>query len=377
MFEILLATFNNGVINVFILILFVLTLLKGILQYNRFYYLFRDIKFYINVISAYIVYLFYDFITYELYNFILNTFNLHYMDGKFGGLALKLFLFGFAFVFFIIVFRLIYTFLFKKLVMDIYDFIYKLPFYLKSLLFGILKFPKVIFNVLVFVFVLNTFSMFLSSESSFNKKLNSSWIYNSLVKNVISPFKYDLNKIMLNIFDPILDVFEEIGVGNIKYLYNGVTIDEATKGNEKIEKFIKESTKGITSSYEKAKKIYNDVIDMLEYDTEKSENIFNEDFDSSLSGAISAFETGKGICFDYASLYSVFAESMSLPTRIVIGKGFDGSEWINHAWNEAYIDELDKWIQIDTTFGETGNYFDIDDFEQDHKKEKIIWEFSV
>ena len=60
-----------------------------------------------------------------------------------------------------------------------------------------------------------------------------------------------------------------------------------------------------------------------------------------------------------------------------MGKGFDGSDWVNHAWNEVYIDETNEWIQVDTTFGETGNYFDIEDFEQDHRREKIIWEFSV
>ena len=102
----------------------------------------------------------------------------------------------------------------------------------------------------------------------------------------------------------------------------------------------------------------------------------NENFNN-LSGAISAFETKKGICFDYASLYSVFSEIAELPNRIVVGKGFDGKEWINHAWNEVYIEELGKWIKVDTTFGETGNYFDVEDFDVDHKKERIIWEFSV
>ena len=41
----------------------------------------------------------------------------------------------------------------------------------------------------------------------------------------------------------------------------------------------------------------------------------------------------------------------------MVGKGYNGTSWINHAWNEVYIDESDSWIEVDTTFGETGNYF--------------------
>ncbi len=218
--------------------------------------------------------------------------------------------------------------------------------------------------------------MFLTENNKINKLINSSNLYKSISNRIIVPFKYDLNEIMLNIFNPILDTFNDIRSNNIKYLYNGVTIDEATRSTDEIVEFAVQSTKGLVNSYDKARKLYDDVINMLEYDEEKSNDILNEDF-SNLSGAISAFESKLGICFDYASLYSVLAESIQLPTRIVVGKGYNGTSWINHAWNEVYIDESDSWIEVDTTFGETGNYFDINNFEQDHIRERVIWEFSV
>ena len=90
MFELLLDIFNSGIVTIFIVILFVLTIVKGIIQYTKFYYVFRDIKFYINIISLYLIYLSYNFIAYELYYLVLKFFNLQYIDYNFWGLILKL-----------------------------------------------------------------------------------------------------------------------------------------------------------------------------------------------------------------------------------------------------------------------------------------------
>ena len=83
---------------------------------------------------------------------------------------------------------------------------------------------------------------------------------------------------MLNIFNPILDTFNDIRSNNIKYLYNGVTIDEATRSTDEIVEFAVQSTKGLVNSYDKARKLYDDVINMLEYDEEKSNDILNWEF---------------------------------------------------------------------------------------------------
>lgn len=376
MFELALNTLNNGIVTIIIVILFLLSIIKGTVQYAKFHYLFRDIKFYMKIISLYGIYLSYNFIAYELYYFILQTLNLQYIDDTFWSFILKIILFAMVFFVYLGICNCIYVLIFKNIMVECYKLLCKLPRMFRFIIFGIVKLPRAILNVLIIVFTFNTLSMFLKEDSDFNKMINSSSLYNTLSTKVIIPFKYDLNEIMLNIFNPIFDTFKTIGTKNIQYLYNGVTIDEATMSNDEIKKYALKSTADINSSYSRARKLYYDVVNMLEYDDEKLEDILNEDF-SNLSGAISAFETKKGICFDYASLYSVFAESINLPTRIVVGKGFDGKEWINHAWNEVYIEESNEWIEVDTTFGETGNYFDIENFEQDHKKERIIWEFSV
>lgn len=372
----MLSTFNGSIVTILIVVLFTMTIFKGVIQYNRFSHVYRDIKFYINLIAMYIVYLSYNFVAYELYYLILKIFNLDYIDNGIGGIFFKLFLFSVFFFVCVFVCRCIYTFLFRKVVIECYELLFKLPGIFKSIIFGIIKLPRAVLNVLILVFALNTASTFLNDESNLNKAIQSSKLYSDLSNTVIIPFKYDLNEMILNIVSPIFNTFKEIRGRNIEYLYNGVTIDEAMKSNDTIEEFAKESVKNIDDPYNQAIKLYEDVIEMLDYDDEKSKDILNENFENS-SGAISAFESGKGICFDYASLYSALAESIDLPTRIVVGKGFDGNQWINHAWNEVYIEDLDEWIQVDTTFGETGNYFDIDNFVQDHKRERIIWEFSV
>lgn len=376
MFNLLIDTLDNGIISIFIVVLFIFTLFRGIVKYNKLQYIFRDIGFYINVISLYFVYLSYDIIAYELYYLVLNVFNINRVDNTLMGFILKVGLFVLAFMIYNLICRCIHILFFKNMVIKSHKFLFQLPNIFKCVIFGIIKTPKAILIVLIFIFALNTFSMFLTENNKVNELINSSNLYRNISNKIIVPFKYDLNEIMLNIFNPILDTFENIKTNSIKYLYNGVTIDEATRSSDEIVEFAVQSTKGILNSYDKARKLYDDVINMLEYDEKKSNDILNEDF-SNLSGAISAFESKQGICFDYASLYSVLAESIQLPTRIVVGKGYNGTSWINHAWNEVYIEESDTWIEVDTTFGETGNYFDINNFEQDHIRERVIWEFSV
>lgn len=376
MFDKSFDTVNGSIVSILIVILFTATIFKGIIQYNKYSHVYRDIKFYINLISLYIVYLSYNFVAYELYYLVLKMFNLESIDNSVGGIFFKLFLFSVFFIACVVMCRLVYGLLFKRAIREFHELLFKLPSLFKTIIFGIIKLPRAILNVLILVFAFNTLSTFLEDNSKINKAIQSSRIYNDLSKKIIVPFKYDLNEIILNIVSPIFNTFKEIQLKNMNYLYNGVTIDEATKSNENIQKFAKSSVENLYNSYEKAGKLYEKVIEMLDYDNEKSEDILNENFEN-LSGAIPAFESGKGICFDYASLYAAFAESVNLPTRIVIGKGFDGNQWINHAWNEVYIEDTNEWIPVDTTFGETGNYFDIDNFVQDHKKERIIWEFSV
>ncbi|MDK0628659.1 transglutaminase-like domain-containing protein [Clostridium perfringens] len=161
---------------------------------------------------------------------------------------------------------------------------------------------------------------------------------------------------------------------NVINLYNGVTLEQGIKSNEAINKKAKELTKNAKSSREKAKRIYTWISENINYDDNKAENI-SEKTSQYKSGAIEAFETRKGICFDYSCLYVAMAREAGLKVRIVTGEGFNGKEWGPHSWNEVYLPEKNQWITVDPTFGKAGNYFDSKKNSESHRDRKIVGEW--
>ena len=161
---------------------------------------------------------------------------------------------------------------------------------------------------------------------------------------------------------------------NVINLYNGVTLEQGIKSNEAINKKAKELTKNAKSSREKAKRIYTWISENINYDDNKAENI-SEKTSQYKSGAIEAFETRKGICFDYSCLYVAMAREVGLKVRIVTGEGFNGKEWGPHSWNEVYLPEKNQWITVDPTFGKAGNYFDSKKNSESHRDGKIVGEW--
>jgi hypothetical protein len=73
-------------------------------------------------------------------------------------------------------------------------------------------------------------------------------------------------------------------------------------------------------------------------------------------------ESGRGICFDYASLSAAMLRSMGIPSKIVTG--YVGQQQIYHAWIMVYIDgswqsalfKVDPltWSRCDVTFASAG-----------------------
>lgn len=161
---------------------------------------------------------------------------------------------------------------------------------------------------------------------------------------------------------------------NVINLYNGVTLEQGIKSNEAINKKAKELTKNVKSSREKAKRIYTWISENINYDDNKAKNI-SEKTSEYKSGAIEAFETRKGICFDYSCLYVAMAREAGLKVRIVTGEGFNGKEWGPHSWNEVYLPEKNQWITVDPTFGKAGNYFDSKKNSESHRDGKIVGEW--
>lgn len=90
--------------------------------------------------------------------------------------------------------------------------------------------------------------------------------------------------------------------------------------------------------------VYHYIIENVTYDKEKAENVqpnYLPNIDETMS-------TGKGICFDYASLMTAMLRSQGIPTKLEIG--YSGEAY--HAWISVYLKEagwVDNIIEFDGT----------------------------
>ena len=124
-----------------------------------------------------------------------------------------------------------------------------------------------------------------------------------------------------------------------------------------------ELSDGAKNEGEVLKNIYSWITDNITYDKEKAEAVN--------SGTISngyipnpdlTLATGKGICFDYASLAAAMLRSQGIPCKIITGEVSPDN--IYHAWNLVYLDgswksaqisvNPDTWTRIDLTFAASG-----------------------
>lgn len=161
---------------------------------------------------------------------------------------------------------------------------------------------------------------------------------------------------------------------NVINFYNGVILKEGIKSNEAINAKARELVKNSATDREKAKIIYSWISENITYDDEKAENITGMP-SKYKSGAIEAFESRQGICFDYACLYVAMAREVGLKVRIITGDAYNGLQWGPHSWNEVYLKEQDRWITVDPTFGKAGNYFDSRRNTEIYKNAEIIGEW--
>lgn len=159
----------------------------------------------------------------------------------------------------------------------------------------------------------------------------------------------------------------------IKY-FNGVTLDQAVKSDPEIDETARELVQNETNSTRKAYLLYRWVAVNINYDSAKAVRI-SKDPSGIASGSIIAFNTRKGICFDYSSLYVSMCRAAGLKVRLITGVAYSGTSWGDHAWNQVYSPDAGRWINVDTTFGHSGNYFDKADFSADHKLAEIQGEW--
>lgn len=168
-------------------------------------------------------------------------------------------------------------------------------------------------------------------------------------------------------------VIENISNSKIVY-YNGITIEEGVESNEDIRLKALEITKRCETDREKAEALYKWIGSNIRYDDEKAIKVMEENVTCE-SGAIVTFRDRKGICFDYSCLYVAMAKEVNLKVRLIVGEAFNGESFISHAWNQVYLADEGKWVNLDTTFYVAGDYFDTPDFEKEHVAKSIAGEF--
>lgn len=247
----------------------------------------------------------------------------------------------------------------------------------------VVQIPKAVCYVIIVTFVLNIASLFGSSGKLFSD-LETSKPYNYLCKEVVIPITNSqiakqLPGIINNSFKIVVRQSEttsekSVNKGKTIIYYNGVTLEEGVKSNAQIDKTAKQIASKETTTNGKAKLLYNWVGNNISYDYDKANQVLNNNFDVK-SGAVPTFNSSKGICFDYSCLYVAMARANNIKVRLITGEGFNGVSWVSHAWNQVYIPEEEKWINVDTTFYKGGNYFNSKRFELDHRAAQVAGEW--
>lgn len=254
----------------------------------------------------------------------------------------------------------------------------------------IFQLPKAICYVLLVTFILNIMSIF-NINAKLNKYMESSKPYNAICKEIIIPvtnstiakqlpnvidnsFKVVIREPNSNEVKEVNDLNRVKNNGNTIVYYNGVTLDEGVKSNGEINSFARDLASEGSNTTERSEMLYNWIGTNIDYDNQKANKVLNNDFNVQ-SGAIPTFYSKKGICFDYSCLYVAMARANNIKVRLITGEGFNGISWVSHAWNQVYIPDENKWINVDTTFYKGGNYFNSKRFLVDHKNAQIVGEW--
>lgn len=205
----------------------------------------------------------------------------------------------------------------------------------------------------------------LYPHTSFTQYVEASPIYKEGAQRVIEPLSGHLVKDKLPVFTKAVEK-ELNGIMQRKY----EVIDHAIPSD--IEAAAAEIVKGADTDEEKARKLYDWVGTRVQYDYGKVDDyeqrgIWHEQTPQD------TFNTKKGVCIDYARLYAVMARSQGLQVKVVTGQGYDGQGGYGpHAWNEVYLPEKNKWVPLDPTWAQSGDWFNPPKFAETHIKEQML-----
>ncbi len=249
--------------------------------------------------------------------------------------------------------------------------------------------PKSVCMVLIFSLLLNFYTNFINNDTT-SDYINHSSAYQIINKKFLQPIlSTDIaKKLPVLINDSFNKAAEDFTPANnengenpnywkvpvIKY-FNGVTLEEAVKSNVEIDKKAKEIVGTEKSDKIKAYLLYQWISQNIQYDDDKATVIVKSPSHVK-SGSIVTYNEREGVCFDYSCLYVSMCRSVGINVRFVTGLGYNGIEWGDHAWNQVYDSDEQRWINVDTTFGNSGlDYFDNSNFAMNHKYDVIQGEW--
>lgn len=265
----------------------------------------------------------------------------------------------------------------------------------RRLIGSLLQLPRAVFLVFVLGLLINFYAYY------FPAPLLSRWMYDSVAyqtlnEKAIAPvinsniarkipvlvndsFGRAMERVVPEPGQELANVeqhLKQLGKDNIRIIkyFNGVTLDEAIKSNSQIDETARTIVGNEQTSKKKAYLLYKWISQNMSYDYDKAERISKNPSGIS-SGSIIAFNTRTGICFDYSCLYISMCQAVGLKVRLISGLGYSGIAWGDHAWNQVYATEENRWINVDATFGSNGNYFDKADFNVDHRYAEVQGEW--
>lgn len=238
----------------------------------------------------------------------------------------------------------------------------------RRMVVGLCRLPKSIIYVIVFSLLMN-FCTSYNRDWAIDKQINQSATYQFVNKNVLNPLLSSsiVKKIPVLLNHSFKNASASLRNVHLTYYFNGMTLADAVRSDSEINSTAKKITEKETGAKEKACLIYRWVSKNISYDYNKTTAVATDPSRVS-SGAIAAFHTRTGICFDYSCLYVAMCRAVGVKVRFMTGLGCSGIEWGDHAWNQIYDSVDNRWINVDTTFGNSGrNYFGNSDFSVDHR----------
>ncbi|WP_391571946.1 transglutaminase-like domain-containing protein [Cohnella sp.] len=133
----------------------------------------------------------------------------------------------------------------------------------------------------------------------------------------------------------------DVTVKNEPDVFLNSTQTVAWKEADKALAKVKELTKKAATDEQKARAIYEYIIQNVSYDKDLARKVA-ADYIPDIDGTLTS---GKAICYGYATLYAAMLRSVGIPTKLAMGKTNLVDEY--HAWNEVYLNG--KWVVVDTT----------------------------